>query len=116
MQSPTLAPDKRSPALLAKLDQDYSIAAWTATLRQNVSEEAAQEYGISVTDYLRAMDMHCCNEFKQRPTLMDPIEADHLQAMLTANTREKQRERDTMRRVRELNQAAYYRSNKLQCV
>ena len=112
--------DKRSHGHLARLDRDYAVAAWSATLRQQVCEEAAVEYGISTEEYLDAMGLICNTEFKRRPKLMDPIEADHAAAFIIANAKEKKRVReeaaDTMRHVRELNMQAYMRANHLQLV
>ena len=51
-------------------------------------------------------------DFLDRPALLDPIEADHLQAILTANAKEQAREANAMNVVRDLNLAAYNRANK----
>ena len=86
-------------------------AAWTATLKQRLSEEAAADYGVPVDEYLKAMDMHVATEFMDRPKLMDPIEADHLRAFVLANAHEKAREADAFNHIRSLNAAAYLRDS-----
>ena len=86
-------------------------AAWTATLKQRLSEEAAAEYGVTIEEYLKAMDMHVSTEFIERPKLMDPIEADHLRAFILANAREKARKADSFNEIRALNAAAFYRDS-----
>jgi len=100
--------------LLAQIDRDHTQAAWTATLRQREVEAEAAAYGISVTEYLEAMDMSPSTPFRPRSALMDPIEADHLHAVQTANIlalrEEQSREEQKMNALRMLNQAAYYRS------
>ena len=59
------------------------------------------------------MGMYPTSEFKERPQLMDAIEADHMQAMMKANALERERARDTMKFIRELNAAAYQRANQM---
>ena len=66
---------------------------------------------LSVGEYLKAMDMGP-TDFISRPVLLDPIEADHMHAILQANNKEKSREANAMNVVRDLNLAAHYRAHK----
>ena len=86
-------------------------AAWTATLKQQLTEEAATDYGISTEDYLKAMDMHPSTEFMPRMRCPDPIEMDHMRAFVLANAREKAREKESFNHIRALNAAAYLRNS-----
>jgi hypothetical protein len=91
----------------------YSRDVNCRTLRQQETELAAAGYGISVDEYLRAMDLHPSTEFVARPA-WDPIEADHMQAILIANARSRARETASpLDFVRKLNMDAYERANKL---
>jgi len=58
---------------------------------------------------MRAMGTYPCQEFEEKPPLMDPIEADHTHAAIIATTRERKAELyfKSIDYVRELNRAAY---------
>ena len=90
--------------------------ACAADARACLRPERRRPWQISVEDYLKAMHMHPSTEFAAR-TAFDPIEADHLRAMLVANAREREREIDRLHMMRErlraLNLAAYERANKI---
>ena len=68
---------------------------------------------ISVEDWLRAVDMYPTTEFTPRPALMDPIEAEHLHAMIVANMLERQREANAFKMLRELNMDCWRRANRM---
>ena len=61
---------------------------------------------------MKAMDLMVSTEFAPRPKLMDPIEADHMHAIITANTLAKAREANSFNYIKELNMAAYMRANR----
>lgn len=90
---PTHSPFNFDPAELMRetVGQDHVLAAQTAMDRQVALERYAKRSNMTVTEYLRSNGMMPCADYATRPDF-DPMEAEHMNAILIATKREKRLE------------------------